>query len=160
MKNASIRPPRLRPLAACTSALAIALLVGLASTSLDGPASPSADQPAPTYAGLRPVFQAGEGKQIDDGVFEIWCNVQGTPSGWLWGADDTRDGNGREYWILHSAFLYPGPDNDGVTLTFDYLSNQAPVSVSELVAWIVETYDHVSSADELAIHECKVRRID
>jgi len=146
-----------RPASILALTLGLALLLTLGHLPSGAPAA--APTAVPSYAGLMQAYRAGDAKQIDEGFFGLYANDATLPSGWLWAVDDTRDGNGREYWILHTAYPYPGPDNDGVRITFDYMPDVAPTDLTPLLDWIVATYDHVTSTAELSVHECKVRPI-
>jgi len=134
--------------------MATTLLASLAFPSRQG-ARPSRT-PEPSYAELAQVFQSGQAKQVDTGWTELSCNQATNPSGWIWAVDDTRDGDGVEYWILHTSFPFPGPTNNGVEIQFNYISGFIPTDLASAKAWIVANNSHVQSAAELTVHKCDV----
>jgi len=136
--------------------LVVPVLVVAAFMAVPSNAPGTTPAPHASYDRLMHVLQAGDGKQIDDGFFELYCDQASAPTGWIWAVDDTRDGDGSEYWILHSSYSYPGPSNDGVEIEFDHLSGVSPTSLNGAKAWIVNNNSHVKDETELKVHLCDV----
>lgn len=73
--------------------LVVPVLVVAAFMAVPSNAPGTTPAPHASYDRLMHVLQAGDGKQIDDGFFELYCDQASAPTGWIWAVDDTRDGD-------------------------------------------------------------------
>ena len=110
----------------------------------------AATPPAPTA-----IFDKG----LDKGTFD-WIKLGAAlPTAWVWVEDDTIDGNGVEYWAFHATFEHPSMANDEVNAQINFNHSVNHLSLQEFLSWIEQTYPHVQSQSELAIHKKTVNKL-
>lgn len=130
------------------AALSGLLVLGLATAF--APSDRGAAPGAPSYDDFQAQLRQGDGKKDDGGEFELFQFDPQQPTAWEWLDDAAGSGGPVDVLIMGPTYVPPDPKGQ-VPMDWRPLEGFHPTTLGEFVDWIVATYDHVASADDLVI---------
>lgn len=135
-------------------ALLLALAVGFVAagpTTSHHDVATASSADLPSFESLEDLTRAGQLKRLDKGIFELFQVHTSDAVGWVYVKNSTLDGDGTEYRIYTSDFDAPTQQNSNEEIEFEFVPNTNHQNLTAALNWIVQTYSHVQSTNDLTV---------